>query len=87
MKDLSHMMGDIGAALIGGESMSGGNTVNDPATTVGAAPGSEPLNRPLKGPNSKADAPDLEVPSSSTKHEGVKSSSSVTSSDAIWKKV
>lgn len=85
MQDLSHLTGDLGTALIGGESMSAGNTVNDPVTSVGPAPGSQPVNRPMAV--DKTDAPGLEVPGVSDHSTGVKAKSSPTSSDAIWKKV
>ncbi len=64
MQDLSHLCGNIGEALIGGESMSGGNTTNDPISSLPVAPGSQPVNLPLKSPASKMDAPELVVPSS-----------------------
>jgi len=65
--DQSHLVGDVGNALIGGESMSDGNTTNHPATTVGPAPGSMPVNLPLKGPASKMDSPELEIPKTGSK--------------------
>lgn len=86
MKDLSHMVGDVGTALIGGESSSAGNTINNPVTSIGPAPGSEPVNPVPGGPDSKMDTPSLEIPTA-TKHSGVKSSGDVPSNDASWKKV
>lgn len=59
--DQSHLVGDTGNALIGGESSSAGNTINTPATSVGAAPGSQPVNLPHNGPSDSQDSPALEV--------------------------
>lgn len=72
LQDLSHLIGDQGKALIGGESMSDGNTTNYPATSIGAAPGSQPVNLPLKGPANKMDSPDLEIPAPSNHTHTVK---------------
>ena len=62
--DHSSLCGNIGESLIGGESMSGGNTTNYPSSSMPVAPGSQPVNLPLKSPASKMDAPELVVPSS-----------------------
>lgn len=60
--DVSHLVGDVGAALVGGSSMSAGNTINSPNTVVGPAPGSTPVNLPASGPDYHADAPAVEIP-------------------------
>lgn len=73
MKDLSHLCGETGKALIGGESMAAGNTINHPTTSIDAAPGSLPVNRPLQNPSNNMDEPELEVPGTpSKKTTGVK---------------
>jgi hypothetical protein len=60
MQDLSHLCGDIGTALVGGQSQAAGNTVNHPVTQVGPAPGSLPVNSPPAV--SELDSPEIEVP-------------------------
>lgn len=62
MEDLSHLCGDVGTTLIGGESMAAGNTINHPVTNINAAPGSMPVNRPLQNPSNNMDDPGLEIP-------------------------
>jgi hypothetical protein len=49
-----------GTNLSVGQSQSAGNTINDPITDVGPAPGSVPVNSPP--PVSELDDPDLDVP-------------------------
>jgi hypothetical protein len=60
MKDLSHLCGDIGTALVGAQSQAAGNTINHPVTQVGPAPGSEPVNSPPS--IAELDHPEMEVP-------------------------
>lgn len=86
MQDLSHLCGDTGNTLIGGESMSGGNTVNYPTTSIGAAPGSMPVNLPHKNATETLDSPDL---ISGPENDGIrkpKIGHGVTNSDATYKK-
>lgn len=64
VKDVSDLAGDTGTALVGGSSMSAGNSINHPNTTVGPAPGSQPVNLPQSGPDYHTDAPAVEVGSS-----------------------
>jgi hypothetical protein len=45
MQNLSHLV-DQDTALTAGQSQSAGNTINHPVTTVGPAPGSNPVNSP-----------------------------------------
>lgn len=86
MKDLSNLCGDTGNALIGGESSSGSNTINHPVTSVGAAPGSMPVNLPHGGPEDTMDSPALEVPAEDKDIYKPKFSSSLTHVSSTWVK-
>lgn len=58
--DLSHLCGDLGAALTAKQSQAAGNTMNHPVTQVAPAPGSEPVNSPPAAP--LLDRPEIEIP-------------------------
>lgn len=88
MKDLSSLCGDIGTALLGGESSSAGNTINYPVTTVGAAPGSEPVNHVSpESPQSHTDQPALVVSGEGEDIRKPKYGNGPTSTSATWEKV
>lgn len=57
MEDLSHMLPNE-TGLTGGESMSAGNTINRPTSTM-SAPGSLPVNPPP--PGAEIDDPALDI--------------------------
>lgn len=59
MEDLSHMV-DQGNGLIGGESMSAGNTITVRPDYTMSAPGSESVNH--VDPRVKLDHPGLDIP-------------------------
>lgn len=49
-QDASHLAGDLGTSLVGGSSMSAGNTTSRPhPAPIAGAPGSEPVNPPSAG--------------------------------------
>lgn len=88
MKDLSNLTGDIGSALLGGESSSAGNTINYPVTTVGPAPGSVPVNPvPVGSGLSATDEPELQVSGKNANMSKSKYGSGPTNTSADWKKV
>lgn len=88
MEDLSSLFGDIGNALIGGSSSSAGNTINDPITSVGPAPGSEPVNPvPGESPLSQTDTPAVQMPTKGANIRKPKYGNSPDNVPAIWKKV